>query len=281
MCQPGECDGADRRTFLKGALAAGLVAQSQYAGALPLPRGTAGAVPTPLGPVRAWLARPAERGPRPAVLVLQGEVGLPDWMPNIAGELAEAGFVVLGLSRLSRYPELDDAALRADFAGPRRYLSEHFFLEEQQEQLGALAWLGRQTFVRSDRIGVVGFCGGGTRAVRLGIAAPTLRAIVSFYGPPALPAENKHPTDPVRDLVEIGDTVRVPLQMHYGTADPVMRAGDVDRLAGELRATRTPVEVHAYGGATHGFYVSDTPANLAAAGRARTSYLRFLHSRLG
>ena len=69
--------------------------------------------------------------------------------------------------------------------------------------------------------------------------------------------------------------------MHYGTADPVMRAEDVARLQSQLRATGTPVEVHAYGGATHGFYVSDTPANLAAARRASTSYLHFLHARLG
>jgi carboxymethylenebutenolidase len=281
MCLFDECGKSGRRAFLKGALAAGLVPRGVLA-ARAGPRGGVDVdVPSAVGTVRAYLARPAGLGRHPALLVLHGVVGLPGWARAVADELAAAGFVALAVSRFSRFPEVTEDQLRREGrASP--YLSEHFFLEAQQELLGAVAYLRGLSFVRRGRLGVVGFCGGGIAAVRLSIAAPALRAIVSFYGPPALPPQYRHPTDPIRDLVEIGGEVRVPLQIHYGTADYAVRGADVERLAAAVRATGTPVEVHAYEGATHAFYDSRAPApNQAAARLAHDRYLQFLHARLG
>jgi len=281
MCLFDECGGGGRRDFLKAALAAGLVAQGVRAAAAESRAGEDIELPTPVGPVRAYLARPPGSGRHPAMLVLHGVLGLPAWTRSVADELAAAGFVALALSRFSRFPEVTDEQLRRE-GRASRFLSEHFFLEAQQEALGAIGYLRRLPRVRRDRIGAVGFCGGGIQAVRLSVAAPALRAVVSFYGPPALPPQYRHPTDPIRNLVEIGGLVRVPLQIHYGTADYAVRAADVERLAGEVRATGTPVEVHAYEGATHAFYDSrDQAPNLAAARLAHVRYLQFLHARLG
>lgn len=61
-----------------------------------------------------------------------------------------------------------------------------------------------------------------------------------------------------------------------------MRGEDVERLAGEVRASGTLVEVFAYEGATHAFYDSREPApNQAAARLAHDRYLQFLRARLG
>lgn len=281
MCLSDECGPQDRRAFLATALAAGLVPQALLAA--PARRGGSGEVefPSPVGSVRGYLARPRGRGRHPAVVVAHGVVGLPDWVRAIADELAASGFAALAMSRFSRDPSVTAERLRQE-GRTSRYLTEAAFLEQQKELLGALAFLRHSRFVRRDRIGAVGFCGGGIQAVRLSLADPALRAVVSFYGPPDLPAQYRHPDQPIGNLVDIASQVRTPLQIHYGTADYAVPAEAVDRLAAAMRSAGTPVEVHAYEGATHAFYDRrDSPANDAAAKLARDRYLRFLRERLG
>lgn len=279
MCQSDECGAPGRREFVAGAVAAGAFAL------LPSAAQAAGArvrVPTPVGPIDAYLATPPGRGRHPGVLVLHGQFGLPEWTCRVADELAGAGFVGLALSRFSRTPELTDAQVREDGRGARRFLTETFFREQQQEVLGAAAWLRAQRAVRRGPLGAVGFCGGGINAVRLTLATPGIGAVVSFYGPPALPPQYKHPTDPIVDLVDVAARVRTPIQVHFGTNDYAVPAAAVERFAAVLRQAGTPVEVFAYEGAQHGFYDSAnaSPANTAAAALARGRYLAFLRARL-
>ncbi len=278
MCQSDEC-GPGRRDVLAGAVAAGAFAL------IPSAARAAGAelrVPTPVGPINAYMARPAGRGRHPGVVVMHGQFALPGWTCRVADELAAAGFVGLALSRFSRTPELTEAQMWEDGRGARRLLTETYFREQQQEVLGAVAWLRNRPFVRRGPVGAVGFCGGGINAVRLSLATRGIGAAVSFYGPPALPPQYKHPTDPIVDLVDIAAQVRTPVQIHYGTNDYAVPAAAVERFAGLLRQAGTPVEVFAYDGAQHGFYDSAnaSPANMAAATLARGRYLAFLRARL-
>ena len=282
MCHFDECGkAAGRREFMAGAIAAGAAVL------IPSAVSAAGAggeirVPTQVGPIAAYLAAPAARGRHPAVLVMHGQLGVPDWTRRVADELAGAGFVALVASRFSRTPEVTDAVLREDGRGPRRFLTEAHFQEELQEVLGAADYLRALGTVRRGPIGAVGFCGGGIRAVRFSLATFDVGAVVSFYGPPALPAQYKHPTDPIVDLVDIADRVSAPLQIHYGTSDYAVPAEAVERFAGAVRRAGTPVETYAYEGATHGFYdaANANPANDAAAAAARGRYLAFLRDRL-
>ena len=278
MCQSDEC-GPGRRHFMAGALATGAVALLPSAA---LAEGAQRRVPTPLGEITTYLATPAGPGRHPAVVVMHGQFGLPGWTCRVADELAAAGFVGLALSRFSRTPEVTEAEMWADGRGARRFLTETYFREQQQEALGAVAWLRGQRSVRRGPVGAVGFCGGGISAVRLSLATRAIGAAVSFYGPPALPQQYRHPTDPITDLVDVAPRVRIPVQIHYGTNDYAVPAIQVERFAGLLRRAGAPVEVHAYDGAGHGFYDSGnaTPVNTAAADLARGRYLAFLRARL-
>jgi carboxymethylenebutenolidase len=285
MCLFDECKSPARREFLIGAAAAGVASLAAREATAAAPSAVAGAemrFPSSVGMARGYLARPRHGGRHSAVLVLHAELGLPDWTKAVADELAGAGFVALTVACFSRIKGFTQEQLRADGQGARRYLSESFFQEVQTEAHGALSYLRHSSAVRRGPIGIVGFCGGGIKAVRLALAAPEIGAVVSFYGPPALPAQYKHPTDPIVDLVDVGARLRTPLQIHYGTADYAVKAADVARLADEVRSAGTPVEVHAYEGATHAFYDRrEPPANALAARAAHDSYLRFLKERLG
>lgn len=50
-------------------------------------------------------------------------------------------------------------------------------------------WLQDQSFVKPDRVGMVGFCFGGGVTWRVAIELPDVRAAVPFYGPHPNPAE--------------------------------------------------------------------------------------------
>ena len=283
MCQYDECGtDAGRRAFLKHGLALGAVGLAgSAAAALEAAAGTAGeeiVFPSPVGPVRGYLALPAGTRRQPAVVLLHGEIGLPLAHRQTADELAGAGFVALAVQRFSRTPDLTAEQIAADGRGARHYVSESFFRESQEEARGAVAHLLAHPRVRRGRIGAIGFCGGGIQAVRLALAVPALRAIVSFYGPPLLPPQYRNPTDPIVNLVDIADRIRRPLQVHYGTRDYAVRAEDVDRLVSAARGAGAHAEAYAYDGATHGFYDRTNRAafNPAAASLARGRYLDFL-----
>jgi carboxymethylenebutenolidase len=283
MCQYDEC-GTDpgRRAFLKHGLALGAVGLAGPAAAAadspPQPVGDEIVFPSSVGPVRGYLALPAGTGRQPAVVVQHGEIGLPLSHRQTADELAQAGFAALVVQRFSRLPGITAEQIAADGRGARHFLSESFFRESQEEARGAVDHLLAHTRVRRGRIGAIGFCGGGIQAVRLAIAMPVLRAVVSFYGPPALPSQYRHPTDPIVNLVDIAGRIRRPLQIHYGTRDYAVRAEDVDRLVAAARNAGAHVEAYAYQGATHAFYDRTNQAafNPAAAALARVRYVAFL-----
>ena len=285
MCEFDECGNPGRRTFLIGAATAGIASLAGGAASAVPPEGAKGAdvsFPSAVGAVAAYIATPNRKGRYPAVLVLHAQLGLPGWVRGVADELAGAGFAALAVSRFSRTPGLTAEQLRADGQGPRLYLTEAHFLEVQKEAIGGIEYLRHSRSVRRGRIGAVGFCGGGIQAVRLALESPAIGAIVSFYGPPALPPQYKNPADPIVDLVDIGSRLRTPVQIHYGTNDYAVKAADVARFAGEVRGAGTPVEIHDYAGATHAFYEHrEQPANAAAARAAHDSYLRFLRELLG
>ena len=283
MCELDDCAATPRRSFLQRATAAlALISVDAGSWARAAERGRMVDFPTSVGQGRGYLALPEGKQTRPAVLVLHGEIGLPSAHKLTADELASAGFAALAIERFSRLPGFDWKAMQEDNRGPRKYLTEAFAREEEKEALGALAFLRRHPAVRKNRLGAVGFCGGGIRAVRLGMGKSSIAAVVSFYGPPVLPPQYKAPKDPLIDLVEMAGKVRTPLQMHYGTNDYAVKGDDVERLAALARRSGAEVETFAYPDATHAFYDRTNREAFApeAADLARTRYFEFLHRHL-
>jgi carboxymethylenebutenolidase len=288
VCDEGDYDGpGGRRIFLKRGLALGALGlagpRAWAADAAPRFAGKEVAFPSRVGRVKGYLARPSRPGRHPAVVVLHTtRFSQPDTYRIIADDLARSGFVALSVARYSRIPDFSQEMLDADEKGPQRLRGDAFFREEMDEARGAIEWLARQRFVEGEKIGAVGFCGGAIKAIRMSTDTPRLGAIISFYGAPRLPARFKKASDPLPDLVDLGARVRSPLQMHYGTADYVVKAPDVEELAALVRKAGMPVEVYAYEGAGHGFYEADNPNayKAEAAALARDRALRFLHEHL-
>lgn len=94
-----------------------------------------------------------------------------------------------------------------------------------------------------EKIGIVGFCMGGALSIAASVHVNGLNAAVPFYGIPSADL-----ADPAK--------VRTPLQLHFGTADPLKGFSDLEaqkKLEEVLKANGRLFEFHRYEGADHAF----------------------------
>jgi len=199
------------------------------------------------GKVHGYLVRPAAaKGKLPAVLVVHENRGLNPHIEDIARRLALEGYVAFApdaLHPLGGYPGDEDKA-RALFP----QLDQAKTREDFVAAAGALKTLPGT----NGKVGVVGFCYGGSIANLLATRVPDLAAAVPFYG--AAPA----PADVPRIRAEV-------LVHHAGNDARLLEAWPGYRDA--LKAAGVRHEGYVYPGVEHGFNNDTTPRYDEAAAR--------------
>ena len=199
--------------------------------ALPSPDGN--------GQVNGYLARPATAtGRLPAVLVVHENRGLNPHIEDIARRVALAGYVAYApdaLTPLGGYPgneddaralfaKLDPAKARADIVAAARGL---LTLPEANGKLG-----------------VVGFCWGGSLSNHVATQVPELAVAVPFYG--GAPAAEAVPA------------IKARLLLHYAGNDERINAA-WPAYEAALKAAGVRYEMFSYAGTQHGFNNDTTP----------------------
>lgn len=301
MCVTEDCynegtqkNGIERRTFLTGASAAvvgvtlaseGFAQPQQSAptNALSDPNVIQGMVSFKSGTdvIEGYLARPRQAGKFSAVVVLHGNLHLPEDHRYTAAQLAQGGFVSLAVKRFSRTPELTTAELNRSDREDRRYLGNTFTQIELRDAQAAINYVKSLSYVKRKGVGMVGFCGGGYQSVMLSTQSKDIDAVVAFYAPPVLLEQYQAPNDRKRNLMEVVREIRVPMQGHYGTADAAIPVEDVRRFEEALRKQKTPVEIFYYEGAGHAFCdYTRRNYNAEAATLAKRRMLDFLNREL-
>jgi carboxymethylenebutenolidase len=230
--------------------------------------------------MRGHLARPKGAGRHPAVVIFSPNPGLTDDLRNTAAQLAQGGFLGLAYDTYSREPGITISQVRERFD----YFAGRDFDELNRRDMAAgLDHLRRLPFFRRGRVGAVGFCGGARQALIFATESREVGAVVDFYAPPVLnPAAYQSRKGPFKlDVMDVLDRIRVPVQAHYGAADPIIPLADVERLERDLKAQGTPTEFYVYEGAAHAFY-DFTRRNFqpAAAKLARERMIQFLQKHL-
>jgi carboxymethylenebutenolidase len=122
--------------------------------------------------------------------------------------------------------------------------------------------------VRPGAMGVLGFCSGGRLALLYGARSRDVDAVVAFHPAPMKEGELAR--------------LKVPVQVHHGTADHAVAVAESVKLEKMLKAQRTPVELFTYEGADHGFLAYTRPfykPDYAKLAWSRTT--QFLHKQLG
>lgn len=211
------------------------------------------------GSCPATLALPPGGGPAPAVLMLMDGVGYRPALQSMAGQLAATGVVVL-LPNL--FYRVDEGALPR---GAARLLPENRPLLSQLVQAltpdvvvrdiaAFLRFLDRHPAVQAgSRCGVVGYCMGGSMAVRAAAAfADRVAFAASFHGGRLV---QDLPNSPHR---LVGD-IRAELYFGHADQDASMPAEAIATLEAALRASGLRFQSETYAGARHGFTMNDLP----------------------
>ena len=197
------------------------------------------ASPQGYGNIRAYLSRPADaHGKLPGILVVHENRGLNPYIEDVARRLGVAGYLALApdeLTPLGGYPGDDDKGRELQATLDQKKMMED--------------WVSAAAFLKSrpectGKIGVVGFCYGGTVANMLAVRLPDLAAAVPFYG-----------TQP--SAAEVAK-IKAPLLIHYGGLDDRVNAG-WPAFEAALKENHVTYTEYMYEGAYHGFHNDTTP----------------------
>jgi len=128
--------------------------------------------------VTAYIAYPERPQPAPAVIVIHEIFGTSDFIRQTTEQLAKDGFVAIApdlLSRRGGTPATPDSA---------RKLIATLDPDTVTQDLDATRrYLNTLRPVRTNEIGIIGFCWGGGQSFRYATNSPELKAFVVCYGP--------------------------------------------------------------------------------------------------
>ena len=220
-------------------------------------------VPSPQGngSVRGYFVRPANpAGKLPGVLVIHENRGLNPYIEDVARRLGTANFVAFapdGLTSVGGYPG-DDEKGGALF----KQVDENKMFEDF---VASVAWLQARPEC-TGKVGVIGFCFGGTMANRLAVQLPDLGAAVAFYG--------RQPS------ADDAAKIKAPLLLHYASLDTRITEG-WPAYEEALKANHINYTAYVYDGVNHGFHNDTTPRyDEAAAKLAWKRSVEFLNKYL-
>lgn len=187
-------------------------------------------------PLCAFLCRPKQTGRYPGLLLVQEWWGLNDHIKGVAQRLAKEHFIVLAPDLYSRLGHVvtqngAEAAKLASALDPGKTVAD---LMEGLHYLKALPE------VDPARIGVIGFCIGGSFTLQLACRSREIRCAVPFYG-----------EIPTNEEIE---KLAAPILYIYGEEDGWIQKEEVQRLKDALKKFKKPGEVKTYAGAPHAFF---------------------------
>jgi carboxymethylenebutenolidase len=193
--------------------------------------------------MKAFVAAPQTREKLPAVIVVQEWWGLTDHIKDIARRYAAEGYVAIAPDLYSRLGH----ALTTD-AGEAGKLMNTLKQEDGLAELNAtVAYLKSVPEVNATKIGVTGFCMGGSYALMLPCVNSEVKAAVPFYG------QVPNPDIPIQKLAG-------PVLYLYGEDDGWITKADVQRLAAALKKYNKAGEIKTYPGAPHAFFRDTDPS---------------------
>jgi carboxymethylenebutenolidase len=217
--------------------------------------------PGATGDVRAYLARPKGNEKLPGVVVIHQNRGLVPHIEDVSRRFASEGYLALApdaLTPLGGTPEdlekapallqkLDPKSTTENFVAAVRFLKTH---------PGS-----------TGKVGVVGFCWGGTMANQVAVNSPDVIAVVPYYG--GQPAAEDVPK------------IKVSMLFHYAGNDERVNKG-IPAYEEALKKANVAFKTYMYEGAQHAFNDDTVPEryNKEAAQLAWQRTIPFLKEKL-
>lgn len=204
--------------------------------------------------IPAYLARPAAKGRRPAVLVYSEIFGVHEWVKDVARRLAHAGYVAIAPDFFVRH---GDPAKLTDFAEIRKIVAQATDAQVTSDTAATLKYLKAQPFTDATKLAVTGFCWGGAKTWIAVARFADFKAGAAWYG--QLKANPAAPGAPAP--VQLAKELRAPVLGLYGGQDKGIPLEDVEAMRAALKAAgKTTSEIVVYPEAQHGFLADYRPS---------------------
>jgi carboxymethylenebutenolidase len=197
--------------------------------------------------------------PRGAVVIVQEIFGVNSHIRSVCDDYAAQGYVAVAPALFDRVERGVELGYQEGDIATGRAIRERVSLEQALADVEAAT---RQV-AGTGRIGVIGYCWGGTVAWVAATRARIFAAAVSYYGGGVPELADEQPNCPV--------------QLHFGEQDHAIPLEGVNRL----KAVHPELPVYVYP-AGHGFNCDQRAAYHAASARlARERALAFLREHVG
>ncbi|MGH7350290.1 MAG: dienelactone hydrolase family protein [Candidatus Rokuibacteriota bacterium] len=221
----------------------------------------AGDAQVPIGSYNmpVYEARPANATNAPIILVLSEIWGVHEWVKDVTRRFAKAGYHAVAPELFQReggvghIPNVQEI-LRIVLAVPRKQVLG--------DCAAAVDWAQKRPGVRADRVGVTGWCWGGSTVYQVAATNPDIKAAVAWYGPPARPYPDT--PNPVTGFDVVKD-IKAPFLGLYGEKDSSPTPADARKFGELLKQTNPSSEITIYPGAGHGFFADYRPSYNAEA----------------
>ena len=202
----------------------------------------------------------------PGVVVVQHIWGVDAQIRDTVRRLAKSGFVTIAPDLFAGLdaPNGDGATDYAPFSAAAKKLVDATV--DDDVKAGAV-WIrsrvGRSATQRPPKVGVMGFCMGGSIALRAAIDdAQVFDAAVIFYGKVRWGAMNEDEGPITQMALSWTDELKLPLMGQYGARDTSIKADDVRAMQARLRV---PNDIKIYDEAGHAFFDDTRPRYVASA----------------
>lgn len=208
--------------------------------------------------IDAWLARP-HGPPKGGIVVLQEIFGVNHHIRAVATRFAQAGYLAVAPALFDRVEK--NVELGYDGSDMQRAIAlrAKTALPDTLNEIAAAVRVAGE----GGKIGVVGYCWGGSLAWAAAAKLPGLAAAVGYYG------------GMIASMVD--ETPRVPVILHFGAHDKHIPLADVEKI----RDAHPAVPVYVYD-ADHGFNCDERASYDEAAARvARARTMAFFAEQLG
>ncbi len=198
----------------------------------------------------AYMARPDDGSPRPAVIVLQEVFGVNTEVRRITELVASAGYVGVAINYYHRtHPDLNEPytqeGLQNGFAAAKAVNRTTF----AADLTATIDWLNGQDFVKFNHIATWGFCFGGSVAF-FSATLEGLACAVAFYGGSiANPLPNGDP-----ELLADAASVKAPMLLAFGGQDTYIPADAIERIRATLTADHKKFQIQVYPDQGHAFF---------------------------
>lgn len=207
--------------------------------------------------IKAYVAEPSGAGPHPAVIVVQEWWGLDNHIKDVARRFAGEGYFAVAPDLYSRQGNkvTNDPNVAAELMQGLKQA------DGIDDLLSTINWIKTQSAAQATRIGVVGFCMGGSYATLLPCVSREIKAAAPFYG--EIPSDERL------------QNLNCPIFYAYGENDGWIQRKDVERLGAALKRFNKLGEARTYSGCSHGFF-NDTRPDVYSAKDAKDAWDRTL-----